>query len=108
MWFDTYATMGGADQVLPVDYHIPGCPPRPEAILHGVAVALGVAPKKVCGKNEKQALFPDPPEGESTRGPRDEAGLLTPSSRCGALGCGHEPTEVRPVTVKVLVSPSIP
>ncbi len=47
MWFDSYATLGGLDKVLPVDYFIPGCPPRPEAILYGVAVALGLAPQKV-------------------------------------------------------------
>jgi Ni,Fe-hydrogenase III small subunit len=48
MWFDSYATMGGLEKVLPVNYFVPGCPPRPEAILYGVAVALGLAPKKVA------------------------------------------------------------
>jgi Ni,Fe-hydrogenase III small subunit len=47
-WFDTYNVMGGADKVIPVDFYIPGCPPRPEAILYGVAVAVGLAPKKVA------------------------------------------------------------
>jgi NADH-quinone oxidoreductase B subunit len=58
MWFDTYATVGGLDKLLPVNYYIPGCPPRPEAILHGVAVALGLAQKKVEGKTMKQDLLP--------------------------------------------------
>jgi Ni,Fe-hydrogenase III small subunit len=47
IWFDSYATLGGLEKVLPVNYFVPGCPPRPEAILYGVAVALGIAPKKV-------------------------------------------------------------
>ena len=36
-----YANLGGADQVHPVDVYIPGCPPRPEAIIFGILVALG-------------------------------------------------------------------
>ncbi|MBI2187310.1 MAG: NADH-quinone oxidoreductase subunit NuoB [Acidobacteria bacterium] len=36
-----YASAGGVDRVLPVDVYIPGCPPRPEAIIFGILVALG-------------------------------------------------------------------
>jgi Ni,Fe-hydrogenase III small subunit len=36
-----YASAGGVDRVLPVDVYIPGCPPRPEAIIFGILLALG-------------------------------------------------------------------
>ena len=36
-----YATVGGVDAVLPVDVYIPGCPPNPHALLHGILVAIG-------------------------------------------------------------------
>jgi Ni,Fe-hydrogenase III small subunit/formate hydrogenlyase subunit 6/NADH:ubiquinone oxidoreductase subunit I len=36
-----YASAGGVDRVLSVDVYIPGCPPRPEAIIFGMLVALG-------------------------------------------------------------------
>ena len=34
--FDNYAIVQGADQVVPVDVFIPGCPPRPEALIYGI------------------------------------------------------------------------
>ncbi|MCB0879937.1 MAG: hypothetical protein KDC46_13275, partial [Thermoleophilia bacterium] len=33
--FSNYAVVQGADKVVPVDVHVPGCPPRPEQLNHG-------------------------------------------------------------------------
>jgi NADH-quinone oxidoreductase subunit B len=34
--FRTYSVMQGIDHIVPVDYYIPGCPPRPEMLLNAL------------------------------------------------------------------------
>ena len=34
--FNNYALVAGADKFLPVDVYVPGCPPRPEALMYGI------------------------------------------------------------------------
>jgi NADH-quinone oxidoreductase subunit B len=34
--FNNYALVAGADRFLPIDVYVPGCPPRPEALLYGI------------------------------------------------------------------------
>ena len=34
--FNNYAILQGVDEILPVDIYVAGCPPRPEALIHGV------------------------------------------------------------------------
>ena len=34
--FNNYALVAGADKFLPIDVYVPGCPPRPEALMYGI------------------------------------------------------------------------
>jgi Ni,Fe-hydrogenase III small subunit len=59
----SYAGRDGVGDVLPVDVFVPGCPPRPEALIHGLLVAVG-----------RMVAF----DGRSAAGPEDQAGISRP------------------------------
>ncbi|MDW7774271.1 MAG: NADH-quinone oxidoreductase subunit B family protein [Desulfobulbaceae bacterium] len=51
---DNYSVVEGADQFLPVDVYIPGCPPRPEALIEGILVLE----EKITGKRRWPRVQP--------------------------------------------------
>ena len=44
---ETYASGGGVDRFMPVDVYIPGCPPRPQAVIFGLMVAVDRLEQKI-------------------------------------------------------------
>ena len=44
---DTYAVVGAADKVVPVDLYVPGCPPRPTAMIMGLLAAADMLKEKM-------------------------------------------------------------
>ena len=51
---NNYSVVEGADQFLPVDVYIPGCPPRPEALIEGIIVLE----EKITGKRRWPRVEP--------------------------------------------------
>ena len=54
--FNNYAVVQGVDHVVPVDIYLPGCPPRPEMLLHAILTLHAKIAEMPLGVNRDEAI----------------------------------------------------
>jgi len=93
--FNNYAIVQGVDQVVPVDVYVPGCPPNPDTLIHGILtlrdkIANGELVKRRKETGAGAGIYVEPQPARlappTRRESRTDSGLVVPAGTATATG----------------------